>query len=946
MPAGGTSARPPRASGYVQSWLAKGQGDGKKGEDASHPAETVEHLERDLVDLNDAELAPKNASKDLATRVLPRLCAHGVPGPNTLEVLTRMLADGACPERFALRYAYYLMHRILEHYGRAGLGTNETVKAATSQCIKTLGEEAKIRAGVRRMLATRALVAAARAGVPEAAGALHQGTVGAIESLSAGEHPRGKSSMFDSKTGKTEGGDAAHTDAAARAALGARRRFIAGSEEGDKKADSAVPGPSALATAVRSPDHVAARHALSLALAAAKGPRYKELAIALEPVVGAVAKRMEARAANLEAAAAAGDSKEAKAMARKSEGKQKGEPNLDDPGAEPLLLRLCGVLRARLLGAVERGGAPHDCAWACEKVLAAELKTYGGAAAGSESSPRVAMAACAGLFASDAPSGADGAKARAAAWQAIVRGGGEGGEPRLLANSATRMRGVLLDPSAGPVARSAACRAVAALGEARAAARAVSGGDRVGQDGSLASLAAALKATAGPNSPPGVRVEALRALVWLQTPDFAAEATSVLTTHLCDGERTHGDDGEDESFVGSANGLARKSLGGFDARNRLLAAVAQRCALGCASEDENDADAWLTLTIDTVTVIVGSNARQCDAEPTLASLRAAQKGAPKRSRPSVSSLAANLAGIARAQDAPALEAALTWHLGENANYCAGEYAWVADTDGALVAAAEIPDPDEAASFLPSFLPGPSCAAAARNPSLDSSVTTLQRILMTSPDFAARCAAVQALTTVAVRSGEPFRLRCYAALRGLQRSASADPAAAAGPPALAHEIDSAVTMLDHAYRAKERFAAMLADNGSDPSGWNPGTLAEVTGRSEVVTEMASRTCFLPRSKYLPLGPSSAPFIDRFKETQGADRVADAAVAAAKLMGQEAEKAAAQRRRRAHLHVSHVPSSALRRKGFAAKERRQHQQQYELAPSQATASGGHGLDGMLM
>ena len=142
-----------------------------------------------------------------------------------------------------------------------------------------------------------------------------------------------------------------------------------------------------------------------------KRQRYKELAIALEPVIGAVAKRMEARAANLEAAAAAGDSKEAKAMARKSEGKQKGEPNLDDPGAEPLFLRLCGALRGRLLGAAERGGAPHDCARACEKVLAAELKTYGGAAAGSESSPRVAMAACAGLFGSDAPSGADGAKA-------------------------------------------------------------------------------------------------------------------------------------------------------------------------------------------------------------------------------------------------------------------------------------------------------------------------------------------------------------------------------------------------------------------------------------------------------------------------------------------------------------------------------------------------------
>ena len=155
---------------------------------------------------------------------------------------------------------------------------------------------------------------------------------------------------------------------------------------------------------------------------------------------------MEAKAANLEAVAAAGDSKEAKAMARKGEGKQKGEPNLEDPGAEPLLLRLCGALRARLLGAAERGGGAHNCAWACEKVLAAELKTYGGAAAGSESSPRVAMAACAGLFGMDAPSGADGAKARAATWRAIVRGGGEGGEPRLLANAAARMKTVLLDP--------------------------------------------------------------------------------------------------------------------------------------------------------------------------------------------------------------------------------------------------------------------------------------------------------------------------------------------------------------------------------------------------------------------------------------------------------------------------------------------------------------------
>ena len=185
----------------------------------------------------------------------------------------------------------------------------------------------------------------------------------------------------------------------------------------------------------------------------------------------------------------------------------------------------------------------------------------------------------------------------------------------------------------------------------------------------------------------------------------------------------------------------------------------------------------MTLTIDTVTAIVGSNARQCAAEPTLDALRAAQRGAPKRSKPAVSSLAANLAAIARAQDAPTLEAALTWHLGENANYCAGEYAWVADTDGAVIAAVDAMDPDEAPGTH--TIPGASCAAAARNPSLASSISTLQRILMTSPDWPTRAAAVQALTTVSVRSGEPFRLQCYAALRGLQRVASADPTAEIG-----------------------------------------------------------------------------------------------------------------------------------------------------------------------
>ena len=72
--------------------------------------------------------------------------------------------------------------------------------------------------------------------------------------------------------------------------------------------------------------------------------------------------------------------------------------------------------------------------------------------------------------------------------------------------------------------------------------------------------------------------------------------------------------------------------------------------------------------------------------------------------------------------------------------------------------------------------------------------------------------------------------------------------------------------------------------------------------------------------------------------------DAAVAAAKLMGQEAEKAAAQRRRRVNLGAG--VANASRRKGFVAKERRQNTHSHDLAPAQGTGGLDHGLDGLLM
>jgi hypothetical protein len=408
----GTRHCPPVPSAYLQSWLVRGDKE-KPGEaEASSLNSSTEVLERELAELTGEE-APKTASKDLLGRTLPRLAAHGVPGRDTLSSFVGLLADGATAERYAMRYAYYFIQRIAEHYGWDGLGRGEAGKA-----IETLSSECRERTGARQILATRVLFAAARAGVFGAAEALDAGTCSALQQLSMGKVPNSgkkKSSIFSSGGG---GG----TDSATRAAMGARRRMMTagawrqqggggsavdindnnngggGAERnaGGGNVDatsggstsSVVPPASALATAVASTDAIAARHALSIALAAAQGPDFESLARVLEPGLAAAARDLEAGHAALAAAEAAAvaaaatndsDKKAATATADKAAAaalkprpRDKEAPNTDDPAAQALLARLCGVLRSRLLSA-EAGTT--GCALACERVLAAFLQT-------------------------------------------------------------------------------------------------------------------------------------------------------------------------------------------------------------------------------------------------------------------------------------------------------------------------------------------------------------------------------------------------------------------------------------------------------------------------------------------------------------------------------------------------------------------------------------------
>jgi hypothetical protein len=195
--------------------------------------------------------------------------------------------------------------------------------------------------------------------------------------------------------------------------------------------------------------------------------------------------------------------------------------------------------------------------------------------------------------------------------------------------------------------------------------------------------------------------------------------------------------------------------------------------------------------------------------------------------------------------------------------------------------------------------GAAATAAGRAPALAAAVASLARAALTSRCWMTRAAAVSALATVALRSGEPFRLQCYTALREA-RSASTSSShlttggGQSGFDACASALERHVATLDHVYRGGARFRALLARHGADETRWPAASLAEVAGRHDVLLELASSTCFLPAASYAPMGGDSRTFADAF----AGDR-ASAARTAAELMAGEAasarRKAAAGRRR---------------------------------------------------
>ncbi|KAF8062701.1 SPAC3H8.02 [Scenedesmus sp. PABB004] len=259
----------------------------------------------------------------------------------------------------------------------------------------------------------------------------------------------------------------------------------------------------------------------------------------------------------------------------------------------------------------------------------------------------------------------------------------------------------------------------------------------------------------------------------------------------------------------------------------------------------------------------------------------------------------------------ALSRSAAWWLGENANFGCNEYAWTpSPPPPALVAALADADGASQAQLA--------AAAVAANPVLALLIARLQRVLV-SGGWELRLAAAQALAKIAVRSGEPFRVQCYAILataaggsiahrsRSASRggpaarrrgggsggaaaaaAAAAAEGAAADPLGVAAVAGPALEVLDHMYAGVLVVEQLLARYGPRRGKWPKKLLRNLEARNAaLLSAIGERVCFVPREHFWPLGAAAKQLItgpdedeeERRRQKQAAADEAAAAAAAA-------------------------------------------------------------------
>ncbi|CAL9099513.1 unnamed protein product [Musa textilis] len=203
--------------------------------------------------------------------------------------------------------------------------------------------------------------------------------------------------------------------------------------------------------------------------------------------------------------------------------------------------------------------------------------------------------------------------------------------------------------------------------------------------------------------------------------------------------------------------------------------------------------------------------------------------------------------------------AAVWFLGENANYAASEYAWESATPPGT--ALMMLDADKMVA-----------AASSRNPTLAGALTRLQRCAF-SGSWEVRIIAAQALITIAIRSGEPYRLQIYEFLHALslggvqsqfsQSQISNGEDQGASGTGLGSLISPMLKVLDEMYRAQDDLIRDMRNHDNNKQEWTDEELKKLYETHEKLLNLVSLFCYVPRAKYLPLGPTSVKLIEIYR-----------------------------------------------------------------------------------
>ncbi|KAK4373116.1 hypothetical protein RND71_008500 [Anisodus tanguticus] len=203
--------------------------------------------------------------------------------------------------------------------------------------------------------------------------------------------------------------------------------------------------------------------------------------------------------------------------------------------------------------------------------------------------------------------------------------------------------------------------------------------------------------------------------------------------------------------------------------------------------------------------------------------------------------------------------AAVWFLGENANYAASEYAWESATPPGT--ALMMLDADKMVA-----------AASSRNPTLSGALTRLQRCAFNG-SWEVRIISAQALTTIAIRSGEPYRLQIYEFLHALAQGgvqsqfsdmhiSNGEDQGASGT-GLGSLISPMLKVLDEMYSAQDELIKETRNHDNAKKEWTDEELMKLYETHERLLDLVSLFCYVPRSKYLPLGSTSAKLIDVYR-----------------------------------------------------------------------------------